>query len=251
MADLPSWLAPIAVSPIAAGVVGTLIRRLPRSRRSTLTSSEDVPPERPLSLISAASHIALFKRIQASHGPIGSFHFAITLAALAVAVSAALVYREIMWLWGACFLGWTLLALAWIDAAHMRLPDALTLPLIPIGILVQTILNFEHFVESAVGAIVGYGSFRTVALVYRVVRRRDGLGGGDAKLLSAAGAWVGWTALPDVVLLASLIGLGFIASRRIQRITVAKIAIIPFGPSLAIALWTIYLLGPFVFDGLR
>jgi type IV leader peptidase family protein len=94
-------------------------------------------------------------------------------------------------------------------------------------------------------------SFRAVAMKYRVLRKRDGLGSGDAKLLSAAGAWVGWAALPDVVLLAAVCGLGLIAIKQVTGTADGRTAIIPFGPCLALALWTIYLFGSFIFDGLR
>jgi leader peptidase (prepilin peptidase)/N-methyltransferase len=133
----------------------------------------------------------------------------------------------------------------------MRLPDALTLPLIAAGILAKALLAPEQLAESVLGAMSGYLSFRAVAVIYRVLRKRDGLGGGDAKLLSAAGAWVGWAALPDVVLLAAMCGLCFTGIKRATGTAGGQTAIIPFGPCLALALWTIYLFGSFIFDGLR
>jgi leader peptidase (prepilin peptidase) / N-methyltransferase len=245
--DFPLWLAPIAVAPIAGSFLGALIRRLEQGKPAVRGRPEDMSFERHSTVLSPANYMALRARIGTGH----VFDSAIKLAALAVAISATLVSHQFVWLWGACFLGWALIALAWIDAKHMRLPDALTLPLVPIGIGIQTILNPERFVECLVGALVGYVSFRTVALGYRALRQRDGLGGGDAKFLAAAGAWIGWTALPDVVLLASLAGIGFFATRRMKRLAFGTTNFIPFGPCLALSLWAIYLLGPFIFDGLH
>lgn len=255
MFDLASWLAPIAAAPIAGSFVGVLIRRLPQGRPVGWARSECDSCKRSLSftdLIPIASYVTLRGRCAACYAPIGPFHLVIELAAVAVAVSAALIHRDFAWLSTACLLGWTLLALAWIDAEHMRLPDALTLPLVAAGLTTKALLAPEQLAESVLGAVIGYLSFRAVAVIYRVLRKRDGLGGGDAKLLSAVGAWVGWAALPDVVLLAAVCGLGLVAIKQ-ATVTAAggRTAIIPFGPCLALASWTIYLFGSFVFDGLR
>jgi leader peptidase (prepilin peptidase)/N-methyltransferase len=254
MFDLASWLAPIAAAPIAGSFVGVLVRRLPRGGLVGWARSECESCKRPLSftdLIPIASYITLRGRCATCYAPIGPFHFVIELAAVAVAVSAALIHRDFAWLCASCLLGWTLLTLAWIDAEHMRLPDALTLPLIAAGLAAKASLAPEQLAESVLGAAIGYLSFRAVAMIYRVLRKRDGLGGGDAKLLSAAGAWVGWAALPDVVLLAAVCGLGFIAIKQVRGTAGGRTAIIPFGPCLALALWTIHLFGSFIFDGLH
>jgi leader peptidase (prepilin peptidase)/N-methyltransferase len=153
-------------------------------------------------------------------------------------------------LWTACLLGWGLLALGWIDAEHMRLPDALTLPLLAAGIATQTMLSPERFADSVLGAALGYLGFRAAAIMYRLIRGREGLGGGDAKLLSVAGAWVGWAALPDVVLLAAVLGLGLVAIMHIRGRTMDRLTMIPFGPCLAPALWIVYLYGAVLFGAL-
>ena len=246
--DIPSWLAPVAASPIAGSFVGVLVRRLPVGRPVGWARSQCELCKRPLSfaeLVPLASYVVLRGRCATCRVSIGPFHLAIELAAVAVAVSAALVHRDVVWLWTSCLLGWVLLALAWIDAEHMLLPDALTLPLIAAGIATQTLLAPEQITESLIGAIVGYLSFRAIALTYRMLRLRDGLGGGDAKLLSAAAHGSGGQPCP-AVLLAALFGLGIIAIVRIKGVPVCRIAIIPFGPCLALAFWTVYLYGPFL-----
>jgi leader peptidase (prepilin peptidase)/N-methyltransferase len=185
--DLP-WPAPIFTPPIAGSFVGVLVRRLPKGQSVAWTRSQCEPCQRSLmltDLIPIGSYLAL--RCATCRAPIAPFHLAIELAAVAVAVWAATVNQDAPWLWTACLLGWGLLALSWIDAEHLHLPDALTLLLLAAGIVAQTMLASGRLTESVLGAVVGYLSFRAIAMTYRACRGRDGLGGGDAKLLSVAG----------------------------------------------------------------
>ena len=90
-------------------------------------------------------------------------------------------------------LGWWLLALALIDLRSWRLPDVLTLPLVVAG-LVAAWLDFlpgTGLARAIAGAVLGYVALAGIAWVYRRLRHREGLGLGDAKLLAAAGAWLG------------------------------------------------------------
>jgi len=129
----------------------------------------------------------------------------------------------------------------------MRLPDALTLPLLAFGLILEVANSSEQFVAHVLGAIAGYAAFKVVALGYRALRGRDGLGGGDAKLLAVAGAWVGWTELPDVVFLAALFGIAGAAILRVRGHALSSVTAFPFGPYLAIALWIVHLYGPLIF----
>jgi leader peptidase (prepilin peptidase)/N-methyltransferase len=164
------------------------------------------------------------------------------LAALAVAISGASTYSGWLLL-ASLMLGWTLLALAAIDLRSQLLPDALTLPLIPAGLLVAW-LRDAPLIDHVLGAAAGYLVFVAIAWLYRHLRGREGLGRGDAKLLAAAGAWLGWQALPDLVAAAAgaavLVALvGALCGRGPSALT--RIA---FGPYLALAFWLVWLLGP-------
>jgi leader peptidase (prepilin peptidase)/N-methyltransferase len=164
------------------------------------------------------------------------------VGAAAVALSAASIQSG--WLLLASLaLGLTLLALAAIDLRSQLLPDVLTLPLIPAGLLVAW-LRDTGLLDHAVGAAAAYLAFVAIAWLYRRARGREGLGRGDAKLFAAAGAWLGWQALPDVVVLAAgsavvvtLIG----ALCGHGSATTTRVA---FGPYLALALWLVWLFGP-------
>jgi leader peptidase (prepilin peptidase)/N-methyltransferase len=129
-------------------------------------------------------------------------------------------------------------ALALYDLRQGRLPDWLTLPLALAGLLVAW--RDGALGDAAAGAALGYAFFEGVALGYRRLRGREGLGGGDAKLAAAAGAWVGWQGLPSVVLLAATGALALALARR--RLGAAES--IPFGAYLAPAILLVWLIGP-------
>lgn len=143
-----------------------------------------------------------------------------------------------------CVLGWTLLRLAWIDWRTFRLPDRLTLPLLLLGLAASLATSpagdpWSHMI----GAAAGYAAFRLVGLGYRRWRGIEGLGQGDAKLLAAGGAWLGWAALPWTVVLAAGLGLASAALAGWRRGGLDPGRMIPFGPAIALAIWIVRLHG--------
>lgn len=142
-----------------------------------------------------------------------------------------------------CVLAWTLFVLTAIDALAFRLPDILTLPLIAAGLAMAWWLPDHDVWDHAVGAFLGVAVFYAISVAYRQTRGQDGLGLGDAKLAGAAGAWLGWQALPYVVLLASAMGLLWVGLAVIRRGRTALRERIPFGVALCFAIWTIWLYG--------
>lgn len=151
-------------------------------------------------------------------------------AVLAVSATTNLVDSALI-----AFFLWILIALAAIDLETQYLPDALTLPLLASGLVVNAFGRFASFSDAVIGAAVGYGALTAIAVGFRLLRGRDGLGGGDIKLIAGYGAWLGWQALPSVIFLASvgmliaILVLNLFGSR-IDRNTEA-----PFGPALAAA----------------
>lgn len=132
--------------------------------------------------------------------------------------------------------GWAMIALAMIDLDTFYLPDSITLPLVWLGLLAQLAGLFPRVgLEAAViGAVAGYLSLWSVFWLFKIVTGKEGMGYGDFKLLAAIGAWMGWKALPLVILLSSLVGaivgIGLIVARRQGRDVP-----IPFGPYLVVA----------------
>lgn len=131
---------------------------------------------------------------------------------------------------------WFLIALTGIDWRTQFLPDGLTLPLLWLGLLASLGGWFADPVEAIIGAAAGYLILWCVYHLFRLVTGKEGMGYGDFKLLAALGAWLGWQALPLIIILASgvgaVVGLVMTVSGRLDR---GKP--IPFGPFLAAAGW--------------
>ncbi|HEY2538130.1 MAG TPA: prepilin peptidase, partial [Stellaceae bacterium] len=128
------------------------------------------------------------------------------------------------------------------DARSWLLPDTLTLPLVVAGLIEALVFDRYELTSRALGAALGYLALRGVAYLYRRLRGRDGLGQGDAKLLAAAGAWVGAAALPQVILFAALAALGAALCARLTGVRLGAFSALPFGPFLAFATWVVWLL---------
>ena len=129
-------------------------------------------------------------------------------------------------------LGWFLLALLALDAEHFWLPDALTLPLLALGLL----LGPGDLVDRLLGIAVAGGGFLTLALLYKALRGREGLGMGDVKLMAALGAWLSPLLIGPLILLAALTGLALAAAKALQAGPAVEIPKrIPFGACLAAA----------------
>ena len=178
--------------------------------------------------------------------------------ALVGLIALAVLYAVIfVWLGAATHLGtWPRLASlylatsflvsSYIDMRTGLLPDLLTFPLIATG-LVYAVWFTGQWELALAGAFVGYGLIAGLSLVWRNLRGQDGIGLGDAKLLSGIGAWLGLAGLPFVVLLASGIGLiiALIASQKSQD--ERHMTAIAFGPFLALAGWVFWCTGQVAF----
>lgn len=133
-----------------------------------------------------------------------------------------------------------LIAASVIDMRTMRIPDALNLALIVTGLAATWLLE-KPMAPALIGVALGYGALFLINQLYRAARGRDGLGMGDAKLLAGAGAWLGWTGLPFVVLIGSALGLCFVAARRIAGRTLKPGDALTFGPFLCAAVLIVWL----------
>jgi leader peptidase (prepilin peptidase) / N-methyltransferase len=142
----------------------------------------------------------------------------------------------------------TLLAAASaLDFRERRLPDIITLPLVVVGLGLQFYLGgFDQLWLGVLGAGLGFLAFWTIAKLYRVTRGVDGLGLGDAKLLAAAGAWLGPVFLAPVVFVGAMLALLYVQVLRLGGEAVSSQMIVPFGPFLSVAFfgfWCVKLAG--------
>ncbi|MBI5436339.1 MAG: prepilin peptidase [Nitrosomonadales bacterium] len=156
-----------------------------------------------------------------------------------VEVASGLLSGYVAWHFGfgmaasaALLLVWALLALTFIDFDTQLLPDAITLPLLWLGLLFNLPATFVDLHSAVAGAVAGYLVLWAVYWLFKLTTGKEGMGYGDFKLLAAIGAWLGWQMLPLVILLSSLVG----AVVGITLIVVARHGRnipIPFGPYLA------------------
>ena len=137
---------------------------------------------------------------------------------------------------------WVLICLTLIDYDHQLLPDNLTLPLLWLGLGVNSFGYFATLEQAVYGAIFGYLALWSVYWCFKLLTGKEGMGYGDFKLLAALGAWCGVSLLPVIILLSSVVG----AVVGITLVVLKKqdqSKPIPFGPYLAVAGWITLLFG--------
>jgi leader peptidase (prepilin peptidase)/N-methyltransferase len=244
--DMPTWLWPLLTAPFIGSFMGVLIMRLPAGAPVALARSACPHCATTLAwweMIPLASFAALRGRCRHCRQPIARFHPAVELAAFGVALWAVWAEADPGRLWADCALGWTLLTLAWIDFDSFLLPDVLTLPLLLAGLALTAVTDPEALTDRSLAAALGYLSFQALALAYRRFRGREGLGGGDTKLIAAAGAWCGLGLLPFIVLGSAVAGVLAALGLALTGRTVTSRTRIPFGPCIALAFWLAWLHG--------
>lgn len=185
-------------------------------------------------LVPVLSYLWLRGQCRACGAAIPLRHLAIELATAAVMLGA---WGADALLPGAVF-GLALLLLLVLDMEHYWLPDVVVWPLLGLGLW----LGLGDITGRLLGAGFGFAGLWLVGFIYRRLRGREGLGGGDPKLFGAIGAWLGWAALPMVLLAASLLGLMLLALDRLRGRPLASDMMVPLGALMAGVAWPIWLL---------
>jgi leader peptidase (prepilin peptidase)/N-methyltransferase len=161
---------------------------------------------RPWENIPLLSYLWLRGRCSACAAPISKRY---PLTELACGLLSAFIAWHIGFGWSACLLivlTWGLLAMSLIDTAHQLLPDVLVLPLLWLGLIVNSFGLFVSLHDALWGAVAGYLALWSVFWLFKLLTGKDGIGHGDFKLLALLGAWGGWQILPLTILLSSLVG---------------------------------------------
>lgn len=197
---------------------------------------------RPWENIPVVSYLFLRGKCSSCKAPISKRY---PLVELACGLLSAYVAWHFGFGWPAAamlLLTWGLLAMSLIDCDHQLLPDALVLPLLWLGLILNHYGLFTSLEDALWGAVAGYLSLWSVYWLFKLLTGKEGMGYGDFKLLAMLGAWGGWQILPLTILLSSLVGavLGVIMLRLRNQETSTPI---PFGPYLAIAGWIALLWG--------
>jgi leader peptidase (prepilin peptidase) / N-methyltransferase len=140
------------------------------------------------------------------------------------------------------FLTWCLICQASIDFKHSIIPDNISLPMLWLGLLSNSLNLFNDCQSAIIGAIFGYLSLWSLYWLFKLITGKEGMGFGDFKLLAMLGAWLGWQMLPLIILLSSLMG-GIVGISLIVLTKHNRTLPIPFGPYLALAGWVALIWG--------
>ncbi|MGN4981553.1 prepilin peptidase [Aeromonas dhakensis] len=181
-------------------------------------------------------------RCRECQAPISARYPLVELLTALLSLVVAATFPPSWGLLAALLLTWVLVALTFIDLDKMLLPDQLTLPLLWGGLLFNLARGFVPLADAVIGAIAGYLVLWSLYWAFKLLTGKEGMGYGDFKLLAALGAWLGWQALPIVLLLSSLVG-AIIGISLILLRNHHQNNPIPFGPYLAIAGWIALLWG--------
>lgn len=191
-------------------------------------------PIRRRDLIPLFSYAALGGRCAACKAKISPAYPLVELAAALCALASVWAFG---WNLNAALVSvalFLLIALFEIDRRTSYLPSELTAPLLWLGLLSNLDGRFAPLSDAVIGAAAGSFSFWLIASLYRIIRGRDGLGGGDASLLGAIGAWVGWSPLPVVVAIGALSTLAVVLVLTIRGGKFSASTALPFGPGLCV-----------------
>jgi leader peptidase (prepilin peptidase)/N-methyltransferase len=157
----------------------------------------------------------------------------IALALLGISVSTLPLAEPALF---AAYFGLSLLALSYVDAKTQYLPDALMLLALLLSLAQGASEAFLPWREALVGGAAGFGLLWTVNAVFKLVRKKDGMGGGDVRLAGILGLWLGWKALPTLLFLSSFLALAAVAFLALATRSPVKRRF-AYGPALAAAGW--------------
>jgi leader peptidase (prepilin peptidase)/N-methyltransferase len=127
-----------------------------------------------------------------------------------------------------------LFVITFIDLRHQIIPDVISLPGIPVFFFLAVFVMDLTVWESLLGIVIGGGSLFAIAFLYEIITKREGMGGGDIKLLAMLGAFLGWKSLFFVLFASSLLGAVVGVAAMVMKGQDMKYAV-PFGPFLSIA----------------
>ena len=234
------WAVLLGVLGLVFGsFIATLAIRWPEGRAISRGRSECDSCGRGLragELVPVMSYVLQRGRCRGCGAPIRMGHVLTELVGGAIGVAAAIASPDPAGAAGAAF-GWLLLTLAALDVAALWLPNALT------GLLAAAgLAGLDPPLDARlIGGVAGFGVLWLVAWGYKRLRGRQGLGGGDPKLFGGIGLWLGWQALPLVLLAACLIGLAGVLGLMLGGRRVTATDRLPFGVMLAAAAFAVWL----------
>ncbi|MEX1668438.1 A24 family peptidase [Zhongshania guokunii] len=198
--------------------------------------------------IPVLSYVLLRGRCASCKASIGIRYPIVECVTALLTIFPLLMFGFTPYAFGAILFSWILLILTVIDIDHQLLPDQLTLPLIWLGLLFNSVTGSIPLHDAVWGAMAGYLSLWSVFWLFKLLTGKEGMGYGDFKLLAALGAWLGWQYLPLIILLSSVVGAVFGGAVMMLRRSDSSTPM-PFGPYLAGAGWIALFWGEALIDG--
>jgi leader peptidase (prepilin peptidase)/N-methyltransferase len=238
------WLWPAlgaAAGLIAGSLLGNLVVRWPRGEGMGGRSACDAcgVPLAVRDLVPLLSFVLARGRCRACGQAIDPMHPIVEASCAIVGLVALAISPDAAGL-TAALVGWLLVALAALDIRQFWLPDVLTAALAMIAALSAWVVDPPATIDRAIGGCAAFGSLWLIAALYRRLRGREGLGGGDPKLFGAIGLWLGWQPLPFVLLGASGVGLSVALSMMLRGNQVTPATRMPFGALMAVAAFVVW-----------
>lgn len=233
------WGVLVVLGGAAVGsFLNVCIHRIPEENLSIVSPASRCPrclqPIKPYDNIPVVSYLILTGRCRSCGVRISLRYPAVEL--LTAALSFALYWKFGMGLQYLCAFVFTcaLTVITFIDLDHQIIPDVISLPGIPVFLLMAIFVMRVPWLEALLGVLLGGGTLYLVAVGYELATGREGMGGGDIKLLAMLGAFLGWKSLLFILLGSSLLGAVVGISLMAAKGEDMKYAV-PFGPFLSAA----------------
>ena len=202
-------------------------------------------PIRPYDNIPIVSYLVLRGRCRDCHERISLRYPVVELITAVLSLFLFWKYGfSLQYLFSFVFTG-ALITITFIDLEHLIIPDIITLPGVPLFVLLAVVFMDVSFFDSILGVLLGGGGLYLIATAYQLLTKREGIGGGDIKLLAMLGAFLGWKSLLFILFVSSLLGSIVGVSMMIARGKDLKYAV-PYGPFLSVAAVAYIFLGEYL-----
>lgn len=234
----------LLLGSVVGSFLGAILVRWPQGRSVRAGRSRCDACDRvltPRDLVPLLSYLWLGGRCRTCGAPIRAGQFAAEAGGALIGLVAFAAHPFSLALVTAIF-GWWLLLIALLDLEHYWLPDRLTWPLLLAGLAAGLTGYGPSLPDRLLAAAAGFLALAGIAALYRRVRGREGLGGGDPKLLAALGGWLGYQSLPLVLVLAGMLGLAAVLLQMLRGTPVRSGDRIPLGTLMALAAWPLWLI---------
>ncbi len=236
--DLIWYIVAVAAGAVVGSFLNVCICRIPEENESIVKPASRCPscrsPIKPYDNIPVLSYLILGGKCRNCGCRISIRYPAVELFTGLIALCCLWKFGATLQTVGAFAFVCTLIVITFIDIDHQIIPDVISLPGIPIFLLMAIFVMQVPWLDAVLGLLCGGGALYVVAVGYELVTKREGMGGGDIKLLGMLGAFLGWKSLLFILLVSSLTGAVVGIALMAVKGRDMKYAV-PFGPFLSLA----------------